>query len=79
MVVVDIDRYGRTVGRVYLGGLDVSADMVSRGAAWVFRRYSQEPALLQAEQDARTAHRGLWALPEPERVPPWEWRAVQRR
>jgi len=26
------------------------------------------------EIEAREAQRGLWALPEAQRVPPWEWR-----
>ena len=78
VLVVDHDRYGRTVGRVYAGSVDVSAELVRRGAAWVFRRYSHDPELLQIESAARTAKRGLWALPEAERVPPWEWRAERR-
>ena len=40
VVVQDTDRYGRTVGRVYVGGLDVNAEMVERGAAWVYRTYA---------------------------------------
>jgi len=78
VVVVDIDRYGRTVGRIYAGALDVSAEMVRQGAAWVFTRYSRDPSLPALDQAARTARRGLWALPEAERVPPWEWRANAR-
>ncbi len=78
VVVADTDRYGRTVGRVFAGGLDVNADLVRSGAAWVFRRYSDDPELLRLEAEARAARRGLWALPEAERVPPWEWRAAGR-
>jgi endonuclease YncB( thermonuclease family) len=52
--------------------------MVRRGAAWVFRRYSDDPELLRLEDEARAARRGLWALPEAERVPPWDWRAAER-
>jgi len=66
-------------GRVFAGAQDVNAEMVRRGAAWVYRRYSDDPALLHLEQEARTARRGLWALPEAERIPPWEWRAAERR
>ena len=78
VAVVDTDRYGRTVGRVSAEGRDVNAEMVRRGAAWVFRRYSDDPGLLRLEAEARAARRGLWALPEAERVPPWEWRAAAR-
>lgn len=33
--VQDIDRYGRTVGRITVDGVDVNAEMVRRGAALV--------------------------------------------
>lgn len=79
VVEVDTDRFGRTVGRVYTGRTEVSAEMVRQGAAWVFRRFSDDPALLRLEAEAQRAHRGLWALPEAERMPPWEWRGQYRR
>jgi endonuclease YncB( thermonuclease family) len=78
VAVQDTDRYGRTVGRIYAGNQDVNAEMVRRGAAWVYRRYSNDPALLRLEDVARAERRALWALPEAERVPPWEWRAAGR-
>jgi endonuclease YncB( thermonuclease family) len=76
--VQDTDRYGRTVGRVHAGRVDVNAEMVRRGAAWVYRRYSRDPALLVLEEEARQARRGVWALPESQRTPPWEWRRERR-
>jgi endonuclease YncB( thermonuclease family) len=78
VVVQDTDRYGRTVGRVYAGPVDANAEMVRQGAAWVYRQYSRDAALLQLEAEAKAAKRGLWALPEAERTPPWEWRAAER-
>ncbi|WP_405240364.1 thermonuclease family protein [Lentisalinibacter orientalis] len=68
------DRYGRTVGRPYVGELDVCAEMVRRGAAWVYRRYLRDRSLLAHEEAAREAERGLWGLSEARNVPPWEWR-----
>jgi endonuclease YncB( thermonuclease family) len=76
--VRDIDRYGRTVGRIYAGSRDINAEMVRLGAAWVYRAYSHDPSLLRLEQTARTERRGIWVLPEAQRVPPWEWRAAER-
>ncbi len=78
VVVRDTDRYGRTVGRVHAGAVDVNAELVRLGAAWVYRDYSNDPALLRLEATARCERRGLWRLPEAERVPPWEWRALRR-
>lgn len=77
--VVDIDRYGRTVGRVYADGVDVNAEMVGRGAAWVYRQYAKDQSLFRLEKKAKQEKRGLWSLPESERVPPWEWRHARHR
>ena len=41
-MVQDTDRYGRTVGRVYVGAMDVNAEMVKRGAAWVYRQFLKD-------------------------------------
>ena len=59
VVVQDTDRYGRTVGRVYVGGTDVNAEMVKQGAAWVYRKYAQDQALYRLEEQAKAAKRGL--------------------
>ena len=74
VVVQDTDRYGRTVGRVYVGNLDVNAEMIGRGAAWVYRDYAKDPSLYRLENEAKAAKRGLWALPEAQRCAPWDWR-----
>ena len=74
----DTDRYGRVVGKVYVDNLDVNRQLVADGHAWVYRKYSKDPGLLSAEAAARKDKRGLWTLPEAERVPPWEWRKAQR-
>jgi len=63
-------RYGRTVGRVYVGSEDVNAEMVKQGAAWVYRKYAKDPSLYRLEEQAKAARRGLWGLPEAQRRPP---------
>lgn len=73
----DTDRYGRTVARVIVGGQDVNREMVLEGAAWVYRAYNRDKSLLAVEADARVQKRGLWALPEAERVAPWDWRKAE--
>jgi endonuclease YncB( thermonuclease family) len=74
-----IDRYGRTVGKVYVGNVDVNREMVRQGAAWVYRQYNKDKSLLTVEAEAKAAKRGLWALPEAEQTPPWEWRKQSRQ
>lgn len=71
---VDTDRYGRIVGKVYLDGLYVNAEMVKNGHAWVYRKYAKDQDLYRLEEHARRQKIGLWALQEDQRIPPWEWR-----
>ena len=70
--VFDTDKYGRTVGKVWVNGLDANLEQVKRGMAWVYRQYTQEPAYFAAEQTARNGRVGLWSQSNP--VPPWEFR-----
>lgn len=70
------DRYGRIVGRVLVGELDVCMEQVRRGLAWVYRQYAKDAALFELEAKAKASQRGLWADKEP--VPPWEWRRGKR-
>lgn len=71
---VERDPYERIVAWVHAGGACVGCALLREGHAWVYRRYTDSELLLGLEAEARAARRGLWALPEPERVPPWEWR-----
>jgi len=72
---VDQDRYGRTVGRVFLDGRELSEELVRAGMAWVYVKYCRIDACsqwAQAEAEARAAGRGLWS--DPSAAPPWEYR-----
>lgn len=55
---------------------DANAEQVRRGMAWVYTKYSRDPAFLPLELEARAERRGLWADPAP--APPWEWRHMKR-
>ena len=66
------DKYGRTIGHVIVDGKDTNLMMLEQGMAWHYREYSKNARLQRAEDDARAAHKGLWADREP--MPPWEWR-----
>jgi endonuclease YncB( thermonuclease family) len=74
--VLDHDRYGRTVARVYRlpEGLWINAELVRRGHAWVYRRHVRDTSLYDIERTARANKVGLWGMPEAERTPPWHWR-----
>lgn len=72
------DRYGRIIGTVLRNDEDVNLAQLRAGFAWYFRQYERDvPSQMRAtyaaaEAEARQAHRGLWAQPNP--TPPWEFR-----
>lgn len=71
---VERDRYGRTVARVRIDGVDIGGSQVRDGVAWWFRRHAPAAIELErAETDARKARRGLWSAPVAP-VAPWDWR-----
>lgn len=76
---VEQDQYERMVARLWLGEMDVNAELLRLGAAWVYRRYAREPEYCAYERDARAHERGLWGLPMIPPVAPWEWRQRDKR
>lgn len=67
------DPFGRTVGRVYVGDVDVVEEMVRIGASWVYREYVIDRGLYAIEEEARSAKLGLWGTLEAAESPPWKW------
>lgn len=70
------DKYGRIIGRVYQGEVDVSAEQIKQGMAWAYRKYTKDAALYQLEDKAKQQQLGLWADAAP--TPPWAWRKMAR-
>ena len=40
---MDVDRYGRTVGMVYVDGVNVNEAMLKAGLAWHYKQYDKNP------------------------------------
>lgn len=72
--VVEQSRYGARIARVRTKDLDVNAEMVKLGAAWVYSEFNRDSALPQLEAEAKSAKRGLWSQPQSDIVEPWLWR-----
>ena len=49
--IADMDRYGRTVGKVWVNGKDANLEQVKRGMAWVYTKYASEPGILHCRAD----------------------------
>jgi endonuclease YncB( thermonuclease family) len=60
------DRFGRIVGQVMLGDVDICLEQVRRGMAWHFKDYQDEQSLKdrdhydRAELQARELRLGIW-------------------
>ena len=60
---IGTDRYGRTLGRIFVRSdagetIDVNARLVEQGFAWWYREYSDDKMLIAADKAAREARRG---------------------
>ncbi len=72
------DRYGRTIGKVMVGGQDANLSQIRAGLAWHYKQYEMEQpageraAYALSEQEARGRRLGLWLDAKP--TPPWDFR-----
>lgn len=73
-----IDKYGRTVGKVLVNGVDANLAQVKSGFAWHYKQYESEQTAHDraiyavAEDSARNSRAGLWRDLKP--MAPWVWR-----
>ncbi|MBK1723847.1 thermonuclease family protein [Thiocystis violacea] len=73
LVEHDKDRYGRIVGEVFDGETSLNLAMVAAGRAAVYPRYCNESRFYAAQEQAKTAGRGIWEKPGDQQQP-WTWR-----
>ena len=77
------DKYGRTVGKIIVDGVDANLEQVKAGMAWHYKQYQREQSeedrrlYALAEEQARAGKMGLWVDVEP--TPPWVWRKQQKK
>jgi len=68
--VADIDRYGRSVAKVYKNNLSINLALVQEGQAVVYREYLSacpelKERLLKAEANAKSRRLGFWSQANP--------------
>ena len=63
------DKYHRTLGRCFVGAINVNAAMVRAGFAWAYVKYSKDYVALEAA--ARAERIGIW---QGEAMPAWDYR-----
>jgi endonuclease YncB( thermonuclease family) len=68
--ILDIDKYRRMVGMIYLDDRNINLEMVREGYAEAYVEYLKPPyrsEFIEAEREAKAARKGIWSLPEYER------------
>jgi endonuclease YncB( thermonuclease family) len=77
------DKYGRTVGKILIDGVDANLEQVKAGLAWHYKKYVKEQQVTdrslyaQAEERAISEKKGLWLEDNP--IPPWDFRKQQKK
>jgi micrococcal nuclease len=72
-IVTDIDRYGRSIAKIYYDDNKyLSAEIIKNGFGWQYKKYSTSKDLASLENSARLQKVGLWYDKNP--IEPWEWR-----
>lgn len=71
------DRYNRILGDVYLqDSTHLNSEIVKAGYAWRYK-HSTSKKLLQLQEEARQARKGLWQDENP--VAPWDFRKNKQK
>jgi endonuclease YncB( thermonuclease family) len=78
VLIVNTDRYGRSVGEVTCDGRYANEVMLSQGMAWVYRKHAEGYAhFYRVEEAAKAQRQGLWKDANP--IPPWDYRKLTRQ
>ena len=74
----ETDMYGRTLARVHCNGIDVNAEMVKTGNAWVYEYYAKDENLFDLQKDAQKQKLGLWDTNK-KPIAPWDFRRNKKK
>ncbi|MFA7448191.1 MAG: thermonuclease family protein [Weeksellaceae bacterium] len=73
-----IDKYGRYIAVLYTKeGENINKEMVRKGMAWHYKKYSADSSYSELEKEARDNKIGLWQDSDP--IPPWNWRKKKEK
>lgn len=72
IVIASRDELDRIAGEVFESGESINVWVIAQGYGWYNHKYDTDEAKSEAETEARSATKGLWASEKP--VPPWVWK-----
>lgn len=75
--VTAIDRYGRSIAKVYYDGKYLSEEIIKNGFGWHYKKYSDSKKLATLEQFAQDNKKGLWV--DSKVIAPWDFRKMAKK
>lgn len=69
-----VDKYGRTIGTLYVNDIDINLESIKNGCAWHYKKYSSDVVYSNAELSAKKELKGLWK--NSNAVAPWVFRKL---
>jgi micrococcal nuclease len=76
--VVDIDRYGRLVSKVYVDSIDLNRSLLAAGWAWWYEHYNpNDDDFKNLQNQAKKMKLGLWK--DLNSVAPWIYRKENKK
>lgn len=71
------DQYKRILAEIILeDGTNVNKEMVKKGLAWHFEKYSKNSSYADLQREAQAKKIGIWSHTNP--VSPWDFRKLKR-
>lgn len=71
--IINTDRYGRYIAKVFYNNKYLSEEIIKNGFGWHYKKYSNSTRLSQLELSARKNKLGLWN--DKGIVAPWDYRS----
>lgn len=75
--IIQMDRYGRTIAKVFYDGKYLSEELIKNGFGWHYNQYSTSKKLAAFEINARENKKGLWFDKNP--IAPWDYRHNKKK
>lgn len=69
-----VDKFGRTIAVISIGGINVNEEQVRRGMAWANSRSHESRTYARLQSEAQLDKRGLWQQANPQS--PAQWRKL---
>jgi len=74
--VKGLDRYGRTLGVVWAGSVNLNEELLRNGLAWHYKKYNHSQRYANIEKQAQNKKLNIWSVPNP--VAPWDFRKQKK-